>query len=246
MRLLQLNAWTIRLETRVLDMIEKERPDIMTLQEVLESESDLSYFPTLSQLVARAQFNNTYFSPAYSLAFAGRDTEFGNATISKSPFLETDTLFTHLGYTKNMQFDKDDYNIRNFQHVIVTDQASRKVHILNHHGFHIPEHKKGSNITLKAIQQIIDYTKSLAGPIIIAGDFNLEPTSRSIEHLSSQFCNLAVLYKLKTTRTDLTSKSEVCDYIFINDQIEVNDFYMSDIIASDHRGLVLDFKIKEF
>jgi exonuclease III len=50
MKLLQLNAWSIRLATRVEDMVNKESPDVIALQEVFESDYDLGFFPTLGEV----------------------------------------------------------------------------------------------------------------------------------------------------------------------------------------------------
>lgn len=173
----------------------------------------------------------------------GRETEFGNAIISNLTLDDKQTHFTNLEYKASMSLDEDDYNVRNFQHVVVRDQNGKPIHIINHHGYHVPGHKKGNDFTLKACQQIVDYATQLEGPIIITGDFNLEPDSASIKVINDRFRNLTKEYGLQTTRTDLTHKSEACDYIFVNEQIEVKDFYASDIVASDHQGLVLEFEV---
>jgi endonuclease/exonuclease/phosphatase family metal-dependent hydrolase len=243
MRLLQLNAWSIRLGTRVEDMVAKETPDIVTLQEVFESDSELGFFPTLTEIVTKLRFHHQYMSPVYSVQFMGRKTEFGNAIVSNLTLCEKQTFFTNLGYIENMSIEDDDYNVRNFQHVAVRDEDDKLIHIINHHGYHVPGHKRGNEFTLKACQQIADYAAKLTGPVIITGDFNLAPDSESIELINKHFRNLTKEYELQTTRTDLTHKSEACDYIFVNDHVKVNDFYASDVVASDHQGLVLDFEV---
>ena len=42
----------------------------------------------------------------------------------------------------------------------------------------------------------------------------------------------------------VAEKTEVCDYIFVNEKIAVNSISMSNIIASDHNALILDFDIE--
>tara|TARA_B100002019_G_C20870485_1_gene403747 strand:+ start:51 stop:581 length:531 start_codon:yes stop_codon:yes gene_type:complete len=171
--------------------------------------------------------------------------EFGNAIVSNLTLGNKQAHFTNLAYNPSMSLENDDYNVRNFQHVTVKDQDGRKVHIINHHGYHVPGHKNGNDFTIKACQQIADYARKLDGPVIITGDFNLLPDSESIEILNKDFRNLTKEYGLKTTRTDLTHKNEPCDFIFVNEKIKVNDFYASEVVASDHQGLVLDFEIKD-
>jgi endonuclease/exonuclease/phosphatase family metal-dependent hydrolase len=175
----------------------------------------------------------------------GKEAEFGNAIISNLTLSEKQTHFTNLEYKKHMSINEDDYNVRNFQHVVLNDQDGKSFHIINHHGYHIPGHKRGNDFTLKACQQIVDYATQLDGPVIITGDFNLEPDSESIELINDRFRNLTKEYSLQTTRTDLTHKSEACDYIFVNGLVDVKDFYASDIVASDHQGLVLEFEVSK-
>ena len=243
MKLLQLNAWSIRLATRVADMVDQEAPDVINFQEVMEAEVDLGFFPTLSELAEKLRFHHIYFGPVYSMQFMGRRAEWGNGIISNLAFEDKNTIFTNHGYKENISFEEDDYNVRNFQHVVVRDQNDKPVHILNHHGYHVPEHKNGNEFTLKACQQIDDYAKSLDGPVIITGDFNLDPTSESLTVLNDHFRNLTTEFHLETTRTDLTHKTEACDYIFVNDKVIVKDFHASSVVASDHQGLVLEFEL---
>ncbi|MBN9398513.1 hypothetical protein BGO18_04580 [Candidatus Saccharibacteria bacterium 47-87] len=244
MRLLQLNAWTIRLATRIEDMVMKEAPDIIALQEVFESVADLGFFPTLTELADNLRFHHRYHSPVYAIQLMTSKPEFGNAIVSNLALEDKQTYFTNLEYNPSMSLENDDYNVRNFQHVTIKDQDGRQIHIINHHGYHVPGHKNGNDFTMKACQQIADYARQLDGPVIITGDFNLLPDSESIEILNKDFRNLTKEYGLQTTRTDLTHKSEPCDFIFVNDKVAVNDFYASEVVASDHQGLVLDFEVK--
>ena len=243
MRLLQLNAWTLRLSTNIVDMIDRESPDIVALQEVPESDIETGLFLTLSQFMERVRFHHRFFSPVYGFRFMTSSIEFGNAVISNLALRDEATVFTNLEYKPNFSLEEDDYNARNFQHVVTEDENGAKFHLINHHGYHVPQHKKGDEFTLKACRQIADYARTLDGPVIISGDFNLEPGSESLAVFEGTFRNLSTEYGLTTTRNNLTHKSEVCDYIFVNDGVVVKDFYASEVIASDHQGLVLDFEI---
>jgi len=240
MRLLQLNAWTLRLSSSIAEMISHESPDIIALQEIPQSAMEIGFFPSLSEFVEKIPYDYTFFSPVYSFKYMWSSIEFGNAVISKTPLHDEETVFTNLEYNPNFSF-KDSYNVRNFQHIVAEDENGMAFHLINHHGYHVSQHKKGDEFTLKACKQIAEYAKTLDGPIIISGDFNLEPGSESLAVFDGAFRNLSTEYGLTTTRNKLTQKSEVCDYIFVNDAVEVKNFYMSEVLASDHQGLVLDF-----
>lgn len=83
--------------------------------------------------------------------------------------------------------------LRTNRPLTVRDQDGRLVHLINHHGYHVPGHKKGNDFTLKACQQIVEYATKLEGPVIITGDFNLEPDSESIEVINAHFRNFSSL-----------------------------------------------------
>lgn len=86
--------------------------------------------------------------------------------------------------------------------------------------------------------------KTLDGGVVLCGDLNLSPESESVKHLGTLLSNLSVDYSLKTTRSRLTYKNEVCDYIFVNEQIDAKDLSMDETIISDHNALILDFDLK--
>jgi endonuclease/exonuclease/phosphatase (EEP) superfamily protein YafD len=161
---------------------------------------------------------------------------------SNVPFSETSTIFTRGTYTADIDFDSDDYNVRAFQHVVI-ELDGKHLHILNHHGHHIDTHKLGDDETMRQVRQIAEYIEHLDGPLIMCGDFNLAPESESITYLTKNLHNLSVEYGLQTTRSALTSKKEVCDYIFTNQHIDVHSFSMDETIISDHTALILDFDI---
>ena len=88
---------------------------------------------------------------------------------------------------------------------------------------------------------IVDYIDKLKGPIVLCGDFNLKPESESLELINAKLVNHAKERGVLTTRTPLTYKTEVCDYIFTSPNIQVKDFQILDDIASDHKALLIEF-----
>ena len=183
-----------------------------------------------------------FFSKLISSKLGDKELAFGNVIYSSVPFSQASTVFTRGEYNNDFNFDEDDYNIRAFQHVQVAING-KKLNILNHHGHHIDSHKLGDDETLRQVKQICEYIKSLDGSVILCGDFNLAPESDSIKLINGNLNNLSVKYSLKTTRSKLTYKNEVCDYIFASNDIKVNSFAMDDTIISDHNALILDFDL---
>lgn len=243
MKIVQLNIWGGRLGGQIIDLIKAEDPDIICLQEVVDAKGDAAMSITLTEIAEKTGFNHVFMSPVFSYKIMNKVAHFGNAILSKHPITSEETIFTNLEYQTDFDFDDHDYNIRNLQHAII-DTGGQKLHVLNHHGHHIHQHKKGDKETLRQMQQISDYIKQLDGPVILTGDFNLAPDSESLQILNKQLHNQSVIHKLETTRTDLTFKKEVCDFIFTNDAVDLSEFYVAEKVASDHQALVALFSLR--
>ena len=244
MKLIQLNTWSCKLSTEIVRLFDQEQPDITCLQEVVRSEFGGKILETIDEITDAHPFSDYYYTPLVEFAFMHHRASRGNMITSNLPLTNKTELWTHGQYTEDFDYvDSGGYNAaRNIAHATITDQPV-PIHVLTLHGYHLPNHKNGNEETLRACKQLLEYAKQLKGAVIIAGDFNLAPDSESIKLIESAFRNLSVENNLQTTRNYLTAKTEVCDYIFVNDKVTVNSFYASDIIASDHSALVLDFSV---
>lgn len=244
MKLIQANIWGGRLDKQINSFFSSENPDIVCLQEVNDVPGgETGFFTTYDELRKNTKIPYGFFSPVYSFNFMRRSGSFGNAILSKLPLIKTETIFTRLSHLDNFDFlENDDYNIRNLQHVTV-DVKGKILHILNHHGHHIRQHKNGDLETMRQCKIIAEYIATLKGSVILTGDFNLSPHSESLEQVNKLLTNLSVTFGLTTTRNQLTYKSEVCDYIFVSDDIHVNSFTASDELISDHKALILNFEV---
>ncbi|HEX6462342.1 MAG TPA: endonuclease/exonuclease/phosphatase family protein [Candidatus Saccharimonadales bacterium] len=244
MKLMTLNAWQGRLERVLLKHLEQQNLDFACMQEVVDYEGKTGgLISSYSKIGASLRLDQHFFSPLNTLKFGNRSITFGNIIYSNLPFEQSETIFTRGQYKDDFDFDVDDYNIRALQHTAVK-VGDKKLHILNHHGHHIDAHKLGDEETMRQTALIIEYIKQLDGAVILCGDFNLSPESESIKLFDSILQNLSVAYALETTRSLLTYKKEVCDYIFVNNDVDVKGFSMDETIISDHNALILDFEIK--
>lgn len=243
MKLIQLNIWWGgKLDQAIVKFLNEEKPDILCLQESASMEGKSGMMLSVEQIKEIGNFKDLVHSPLVTFNFMHRKVSMGNAILSKFSILNSKTLYTHLKHNKDFDWEKHDYNIRNLLHCEL-DTGKQKTHVLTHHGYHVPTHKDGNQETLKACKQIMHYIDSLNGPKILAGDFNLSPNSESLEVINKKMTNLVVVNKLKTTRTNLTYKTEVCDYIFINKEIRAKKFTASDEVVSDHKALIMEFEV---
>ncbi len=244
MKLIQLNTWWGgKLTSQISDFIKEERADILCLQEVMNIRSEYAgLFLPLQAMQNLGELTFSAFAPLFTYNYMQQKASAGNAILSKLPILETNTFYTNLEHVDDFDFSKHDYNVRNFLHCLV-ETKSGPVHVITHHGHHVPSHKNGNDETMRQMKQIKEYIDTLEGPIILTGDFNLAPHSESLEVLNNTLQNLSIKHRLLTTRNLMTSKKEVCDYIFVNEQIKIAGFSASEKVISDHKALILEFDL---
>lgn len=242
MKLVQLNTWSCKLSTEIVRLFQQEQPDIVCLQEVVRAEFGGKILETIDEVTDTYPFADYYYTPLVEFGFMHHRASRGNMIASNQAIINRNELWTHGQYTEDFDYvDSGGYNVaRNIAHATIEDNG-QVIHVLTLHGYHIAKDKNGNEETLRACKELLEYTHQLEGPIIIAGDFNLSPQSESIKLVETEFRNLSSEFNLTTTRNHFTPKNEVCDYIFVNDKVKVNNFYMSDILASDHNALVLEF-----
>ena len=113
--------------------------------------------------------------------------------------------------------------------------------ILNFHGLWNGQGKGDSDERIEQSRKIIEFLKSLNGSIVFCGDFNLLPDTESIRMIErTGLRNLVKEYGITSTRTSLYTKPEkFADYIFISQDLEVEDFKVLPVEVSDHSPLYL-------
>lgn len=239
MKLLQLNTWSLHLAPAIVQLLDREDPDILCLQEVVSTESGRKMLGSIQEVLAAHEFEYYYFSPLVRFTYMHHAAERGNMILSKYPITFAHEFWTagelQTDFTKDISYDA----ARNVVHAQVETPAGL-LHVLTTHGYHIREHKQGDEHTLAACKRMGEYIDTLEGPVVLTGDFNLVPESESMQVLNAKLHNLTLEHKVKTTRNHLTTKTEPCDYILTRD-LKARSFAVLDDIVSDHLALMLEF-----
>jgi endonuclease/exonuclease/phosphatase family metal-dependent hydrolase len=243
LKLIQLNTWSGRLERQISNFLKKQDADVLCLQEAISFDGNTGMFTTIEDIQKLTGLSFSAIAPKFSFRYMDSEARFSNSILSRFPIQKSELVFTNSSHIEDFNFnDYDRVDARNFVHAVIKVKSSL-VNVITHHGHHIPSHKNGDAETMRQMKQVGDYIDTLDGPVVLSGDFNLAPHSESLEQINKRLINLPVKYKLRTTRTPLTHKTEVCDYIFVNDKIKVNNFYASDEVVSDHKALIFEFDL---
>lgn len=243
MKILQLNTWGGKLGRNITELLKRENADVVCMQEVIDIPGGESYFfEDLQELKKGAGYSYIHSSPTKEFNLMNRRATWGDAILSRLKFTGSEIIRTYLEKIEDFDFLTDrDYNAGRALQRVSVKTANGLLHVLNHHGHHLRGHKNGDEETMRQCGMIVDYIKKLDGPVVLCGDFNLVPSSPSIELINKILVNHVKERGIVTTRTPLTHKTEACDYIFTSPDIEVKNFQVLDDIVSDHKALTIEF-----
>lgn len=245
MKIMQLNVWLGRLTPLILQLIQQEKPDILTVQEVFRGGQGVKFpdnmFTIFEQLSDLFAFSD--FSPAHSTQIAHSSVEMGIATFSNYPITARRDFFTSGQYVGDLTQESHVENSRTLQ-IIKLDINGTALHILNHHGYWTRD-PMGDDVSVEKMQIVAGTVKELGNvPIILAGDFNIVPSSPAMRVFDGLLTDLTATHNVKTTLSPLRNLHDIpCDHIMINRYIIEQNFRVGNDVVSDHLPVILEFSL---
>ena len=264
MQVMCLNGWGGKLHEALLPYVQNTAPDILCLQEVVHSPASdkgwLTYRDGDHVLPQRANFfrdvskalpdHVATFCPAAQGVLWDEDqsipSQWELATfVHKSvPIVGQVQGFVHktfspVGYGEHPRS-------RSAHGVRVYDYATQRfVSVMQMHGLRDLNGKMDTPERAAQAKRLLNLSRQITEPedvAVICGDFNVEPTSKTLAILADAgFSELVTARGFHTTRSShYTKPSRFADYMLINDIGAVQDFDVAyDPEVSDHCPLVL-------
>lgn len=244
MKLISLNVWGGAVNKPLLEFLGNNQDiDFFLFQEMHHNATEKTNWdnrgnPNLFEDIKKVlPEHNGYFAPA-------QDDEYGLAGFVKKEIkiLENGDIFIHRH--KDAMNDMDGTNLgRNLQYFKI--DAPKPYALLNFHGLWTGQGKKDTEDRIKQSKRIVEFTQSISGDFILAGDFNLLPDTESIRILESMGVrNLITDYGITNTRTSYYTKTadKFADYVFTTSGLVVKDFKVLPDEVSDHAAMYLEFE----
>jgi endonuclease/exonuclease/phosphatase family metal-dependent hydrolase len=256
MKIITLNTWGGRAgKEELIDFFRVNKDvDVFCLQEMWSMEKEYVY----TGVVAATKFDintiatdgvtrlenllsehDSYFHPHFH-------EHYGLHTLINKKFqvnkIQDVFVYKYKGYAPDKQEDAGNC-ARNIQHAEIV-YKNEKLNIINFHGLWNGQGKGDSEDRIKQSENIINFLKELEGKIILCGDFNLRPDTKSLQMFEEfGLRNLVKEYGITSTRTSHYKKPEkFADYIFVSDGVEVKDFKVMPDEVSDHAPLYLEIE----
>ena len=260
-----LNGWGGKLCDKLLAYLKLDDPDILCLQEVVHSPKTnkdwLTYQDGDHVLPQRANFfqdvkvalpdHVAIFCPAAQGVLWDEDCEvpsqWGIATLVRSsfPIIAQSQGFVHKSYSAHEYGDHP--RSRSAHAVKVFDYDEDNPIVIAHmHGLRDLNGKMDTPERATQARKLVSITRGVAennDPLIVCGDFNVEPNSETLKILSQAgLTDLVTTRTTKGTRTSHYKKTnKYADYMLVNEHVKVLDFnVVFEPEVSDHCPLVLE------
>lgn len=239
-----LNLWRGGvLFNQIIKFIKKENPDILALQEVYDGKDKKldKQYQTIEIFKKQLSYKYFFFSPAFLDHRKIGTLEQGNAIFSRYPIISTNAIFYDVPYGDFNEESSLDFSTvpRNFQHAVISLENTN-FNVFNTQGiwgFDGKDNKKRLKMSQIIVREIINKKQ-----VILAGDFNVLPNTKTVKniekHLNNVFAN-----ELKTTfNTKRKDKGDYAtsavDMIFVSRDIKILTHYCPPVDISDHLPLI--------
>ena len=245
MKLVQLNICFGFLKTYAIEFLKKENPDIINLQEITSGmgTTNTDFFDTYESLRKGLGYGYSFYSPTIEGRFAKHTVSEGQLIMSKHPIVYTNEIYMGKPNFHSNFIGRKDRKVEVLQHVRI--KAGRKIiNDLNYHGYFIWGSRAGNKRTESYSKKILDCMNSVDQneQIILSGDFNLAPKSKSLKMIGASYPDLITRYRIRTTRNKLSVEKTPVDNIFVNARVKVRSLKVPMIYISDHLPLVMNFE----
>lgn len=235
----------------IIDFLEKEKPDILALQEVNHTQrSKLAHnHQTLANL---AKFYPKYFyhfAPEFVYSQDNHPIEIGNAIFSRFPIIDSAVRFFGIPYGEFPRDPADyDYSKHPKNMQICQLDINQQIYTLaNLHG--IWGLDGGDNPARLAMSQIIVEEIKSKPKVILAGDFNLKPNTQTIANIEQHLVNVfkdELDNTFNLARKDLVNypgyATAVVDMVFTSSDIQIINHICPQVDVSDHLPLIMEFE----
>lgn len=213
---------------RIADVINREHPDLVGLQEVDRGVKRTEGKDEIAELAAMTRMHSAF---AHNLDYQGG--QYGVAILSRFPI-------THIDHRKFE--NKRVAERRGMLHVEV-DVGGKVLHFVSTHLDY--QHADGR---LFEAEQLLGYLAEVTAPLIIAGDFNDEPSGSTYKLMSGRLSDVWISARARGDGLSYPADRPVkrIDYVFAMPakRIKPKRAWVVKTLASDHLPVVADLEIR--
>jgi endonuclease/exonuclease/phosphatase family metal-dependent hydrolase len=247
-KFLSLNIWMGNIMDNLIPFIRNENADICVLQEVYNGNNKSwdRKFRGFEVLKQELGYQYSSFAPHVIDKRSFGKVEQGNVIFSNMPITSTYTTFFNAPYGERSEETETDWSTWpcNLQQATIHIKG-RDLHVFNTHG---PWGLDGKDNEKRLIMsKVIAEQMKEKEFAILAGDFNVQPDTKTIENIERYLVNV-FKNELKSTfnmkrKTNPGYATAVVDMVFVTKNISVLDKSCPNVDVSDHLPLVCTLEL---
>ena len=212
---------------RIADVINREKPDLVGLQEV---DRGVERTQRKDEIVELSVLTKMQYAFAHNLDYQGG--QYGVAILSRFPIRASD----HRMYQNRREAER-----RGMIRVEVLIDRKPLSFVTTHLDYQFPDGRQFE------AEQMLEFLRDLKGTLIVVGDFNDEPVGSTYKLMLTRFDDAWMSNREKQTGFSYPADKPTkrIDYIFVRkaDKIKVKRAWVVDTMASDHIPVVADLEI---
>ena len=212
---------------RIAAVINQEQPDLVGLQEV---DRGVKRTQGVDEIAELARLTRMEYAFAHNLDYEGG--QYGVAILSRSPILKTD---------HRMYLNKREAERRGLLRIEVKIGGQTLSFATTHLDYQYEDGR------IFEAGQLLDLLKAHAGPMILVGDFNVEPKGDSYKLVTAYFRDAWLESKANETGLSYPADKPAkrIDYILFrpNEGIRVKRSWTVNTLASDHVPVLADMEM---
>ncbi len=249
LKFLCINLWQGgNLFEEILAFIRAENPDVIAMQEVYDGH-DPSWerkYRSMDELRAALGYPYEHFSPAFLEIKDFGKIEQGNAVLSRFPILGSDTVFFDIPYGEREEIPVNfPTTPRSLEHVRLGLNGT-ELSVFNTQGVWGEDgrdNERRINMGKVIAAQVAD-----KAPVILAGDFNVNPDTETIAQIERELTNvfkgeLVTTFNMKH-KTHPGFATAVVDMMFVSADVTVLAHNCPQVNVTDHLPLLATFEIR--
>ena len=212
---------------RIADVINKERPDLVGLQEV---DRGVERTQRKDEIVELAAMTKMEYAFAHNLDYQGG--QYGVAILSRFKINSID----HRMYQNRRETER-----RGMIRAEVRIDGKLVHFVTTHLDYQFVDGR------LFEAEQMLDFLRDIKGPLIVVGDFNDEPSGSTYKLMMNQFDDAWVNSRQKATGWSYPADKPIkrIDYVLIRKtaRLKAKKSWVVETLASDHIPVVVELEL---
>lgn len=251
-KFIQINIYKGKYLEALVEFLQRENPDIITMQEVSVAEANLcsDKSANLFELIrGEMGLGGVYTTDVKLEGFP--NSAFGNAVLSRFPITGHKMIKLKEFRPLTLEEFSSTESIWPFipRHLLdaTIDLDGQSLHAISWHGAwtappqDTPETERQAKI-------VVDHLSSISVPFIIGGDLNTIPQSKTIQMVSSIATNLmegsGILQTMNSRLHRIGSRGYLVDYIFTSKHFKKISLDVPQVDVSDHLPVVAELEFE--